>query len=64
MSRKTLLRRAGLGIGTVLVVGAGAIGYRAYDQGVLEVGNGAAYEPWSCFRACVHVFLSCGAVVG
>lgn len=29
MSRKTLLRQAGLGIGTVLVVGSGAIGYRA-----------------------------------
>jgi nitroreductase len=47
MSRRTLLRRAGRAVGTVLVVGAGAIGYRAYDQGVLEVGNGAAYEPWS-----------------
>ena len=47
ISRRALLRRAGLGIGAVLVVGSGAIGYRAYDQGVLEVGNGAAYEPWS-----------------
>lgn len=47
MSRRMLLRRAGLGVGTVLVFGSGAIGYRAYDQGVLEVGDGAAYEPWS-----------------
>jgi len=47
MSRRTLLRRVGLGLGTVLVTGSGAIGYRAYDQGVLEAGKGAAYEPWS-----------------
>ena len=47
VSRGTFLRRAGLGIGTVLVVGAGGLGYRAYDQGVLEVGEGPAYAPWS-----------------
>src|SRR6266511_5296794 len=47
MSRGRFLRRAGLGIGTLAVAGAGALGYRAYDQGVLEVGEGPAYEPWS-----------------
>jgi nitroreductase len=46
MSRRTLLRRAGLGMGTLAVAGAGALGYRAYDQGVLEAGHGPAYEPW------------------
>ncbi len=47
VSRRTLLRRVGLGAGTVLVLGAGAVGYRAYDHGVFSVGDGAAYDPWS-----------------
>jgi nitroreductase len=46
MSRARFLRRVGLGLGTVAVAGAGALGYRAYDQGVLEVGHGPAYAPW------------------
>src|ERR1700681_3472825 len=50
VSRRTLLQRAGLGLGTVLVAGSGALGYRAYDQGVLEVGQGPAYAPWSSWR--------------
>ncbi len=50
MSRGRFLRRAGLGIGTLAVAGAGALGYRAYDQGVLEVGEGPAYEPWSSWQ--------------
>jgi hypothetical protein len=47
MSRARFLRLAGLGIGTFAVAGAGALGYRAYDQGVLEAGHGPAYEPWA-----------------
>lgn len=50
MSRARFLRLAGLGIGTVAVAGAGALGYRAYDQGVLETGEGPAYEPWTSWR--------------
>ena len=50
MSRRRLLRLAGLGLGTIAVGGAGALGYRAYDQGVLEVGEGPAYEPWSTWQ--------------
>jgi nitroreductase len=50
MSRGRFLRRIGLGVGTIAVAGAGALGYRAYDQGVLEVGEGPAYEPWSSWR--------------
>ena len=46
-SRASFLRRAGLGLGTAAVAGVGALGYRAYDQGVLEVGQGGAYDPWS-----------------
>jgi nitroreductase len=47
MSRARFLRIAGLGMGTIAVAAAGAIGYRAYDQGVLEVGRGPAYGPWA-----------------
>lgn len=47
ISRATLLRRVGLGVGTFVVAGAGALGYRKYDQGVLEIGKGPAYAPWS-----------------
>lgn len=46
MTRRTLLHRAGLVAGTALVVGAGGLGYRAYDQGVLEAGEGGAYDAW------------------
>jgi nitroreductase len=46
MNRRTLLRRAGVAAGTLAVGGVGALGYRAYDQGVLQLGHGPAYEPW------------------
>jgi hypothetical protein len=46
MSRRTFFRRAGLGLGTLTVLGTGALAYRAHDQGVLETGHGPAYEPW------------------
>jgi hypothetical protein len=47
MDRRTLLGRAGLAAGTVAVGGASGLAYRAYDQGVFQVGQGAAYEPWT-----------------
>jgi nitroreductase len=50
MSRRALLRRAGIGVGTILVADSGALGYRAYDQGVLEVGQGPAYAPWATWQ--------------
>jgi hypothetical protein len=50
LTRRTLLRRAGLGAATVLVVGAGAVGYRAYDNGVFSTGDGAAYDPWRIWQ--------------
>jgi nitroreductase len=46
MSRRRFLHLAGLGLATAAVAGTGALGYRAYDQGVLEAGKGPAYEPW------------------
>jgi nitroreductase len=50
MNRRTMLRRAGLAAGTIAVGGTGALGYRAYDQGVLQLGQGPAYEPWADWR--------------
>jgi hypothetical protein len=50
MNRRSLLRRAGLAAGTIAVGGAGALGYRAYDQGVLQLGQGPAYEPWADWK--------------
>ena len=50
MNRRTLLRRAGMAAGTIVVGGAGALGYRAYDQGVLQLGQGPAYEPWADWK--------------
>lgn len=47
MSRRTFLRRAGIGLGAVAVVGTTVLGYRAHDQGVLETGHGPAYAPWT-----------------
>jgi hypothetical protein len=45
MNRRTLLRRAGLVAGTLAVGGTGALGYRAYDQGVLQLGQGLPMNP-------------------
>jgi hypothetical protein len=47
MTRRTFVRRAGLGLGAAAVVGAGVLSYRAYDQGVLDAGDGPAYDAWS-----------------
>ncbi|MCW3046488.1 MAG: hypothetical protein JWO74_772 [Solirubrobacterales bacterium] len=46
LSRRSFLRRAGLAGGTALVVAAGGVSYRAYDRGVLEAGEGGAYDAW------------------
>jgi nitroreductase len=46
MQRRTFLQ--GAGVVTVVVVGGGV--WRAYDQGVFSVGEGAAYEPWKDWR--------------
>jgi hypothetical protein len=63
MSRARFLRRVGLGLGTVAVAGAGALGYRAYDQGVLEVGHGPAYAPWAAWEEGVGLRRLIGAAI-
>ena len=47
MQRRSFLR--GAGIVTVAVAGGGV--WRAWDQGVFSVGEGAAYEPWKDWRS-------------
>ncbi len=47
MQRRSFLQ--GAGVVTVVVVGGGV--WRAYDQGVFSVGEGAAYEPWKDWRS-------------
>ncbi len=45
--RRTVLKGIGIGAATIVVAGTGVVGYRAYDNGVLEAGAGAPYDPWS-----------------
>jgi len=51
VTRRSLLRGAGVGTGTVLVVGTGALTWRAVDQGVFATGEGAAYDAWDVWRS-------------
>ncbi len=46
ISRRTFLGRAGAAAGTAFVIGAGGLGYRAYDEGVFQTGEGGAYDAW------------------
>jgi nitroreductase len=46
MQRRSFLK----GTGAVIVVVAGGGVWRAYDQGVFQVGEGPAYEPWKDWR--------------
>jgi hypothetical protein len=45
-----MLRHLGVGAATVVVVGIGAGSYRVFDNGVLDAGHGAAYDPWANWR--------------
>ena len=51
MTRRSFLRRSGLGGATVLVVGAGGLGYRAFDDGVFTTGKGTPYDAWENWRS-------------
>jgi len=46
LDRRSFLARLALGGATLVVAGTGALGYRAYDQGVFATGRGDAYDPW------------------
>ena len=47
INRRRVLKIAG----ATIVLGAGALAWRALDQGVFSAGTGAAYEPWKNWRA-------------
>lgn len=47
MSRRALLRGAGVGAATVVVAAIGVGSYRSFDNGVLNAGDGAPYDAWS-----------------
>lgn len=47
---RSLLRGIGVGAATVVVAGTGVLSYRTYDNGVLDSGSGAPYDPWSHWR--------------
>jgi hypothetical protein len=50
VSRRSLLRVAGLAGATVVVAGTGALSYRVYDQAILDPDGGPAFEPWRTWR--------------
>lgn len=50
LSRRSFLRRVGLGAATAVVLADAAVAYRAYDQGVLAEEHGPAYEAWRTWR--------------
>ncbi|MEO8695942.1 MAG: hypothetical protein ABI658_20645 [Acidimicrobiales bacterium] len=50
MTRRTMLHHIGVGAATVVVAGVGVGSYRVFDNGVLDAGHGAAYDPWMNWR--------------
>lgn len=49
-TRRTMLRRIGVGAATVVVAGVGVGSYRVFDNGVLDAGHGTAFDPWTNWR--------------
>ena len=45
ISRRSFLRRVGIGAATAFVIADAGLAYRAYDQGVLSEGRGPAFDP-------------------
>ena len=50
LSRRSVLRAAGLAGATLVVAGTGALSYRVYDQAVLDPDGGRAFDPWRTWR--------------
>ena len=51
MSRRSMLHHLGVGAATVVVAGIGVGSYRVFDNGVLDAGDGTAYDAWENWRA-------------
>ncbi|MEY9966852.1 nitroreductase [Streptacidiphilus sp. MAP12-16] len=50
VSRRGVLRGAGMGVLTIAVVGTGAVSYRAYDNQLLGPTGGRAFDAWRHWR--------------
>jgi hypothetical protein len=50
LSRRSVLQHIGVGAATVVVTGIGIGSYRVFDNGVLDAGDGAAYDAWANWR--------------
>ena len=50
ITRRSLLHRVGVGAATVVVAGIGVGSYRVFDNGVLDAGDGTAYDAWANWR--------------
>jgi nitroreductase len=46
MDRRSFLKIAGVGAGTLVIAGAGGLTWRAVDAGVFATGTGPAYAAW------------------
>ena len=51
LTRRSMLHHIGVGAATLVVVGVGAGSYRVFDNGVLDAGDGTAYDAWTNWRA-------------
>lgn len=51
MTRRSMLHHVGVGAATVVVAGIGVGSYRVFDNGVLDAGDGAAYDAWTNWQA-------------
>lgn len=51
LSRRALLGMVGAGVGTLAVVGAGGLVWRAVEGGVFATGTGPAYAAWDALDA-------------
>jgi len=63
VSRRSFLRRAGLGAATAFVLADAAVAYRAYDQGVLAEERGPAFDAWDTWRNGTDPMSMVGAAV-
>jgi hypothetical protein len=51
LSRRDFLKLGGV---TLIVVAGGSV-FRAVDQGMFNVGQGAAYEPWKLVKSAAKI---------
>jgi hypothetical protein len=51
MTRRSMLHHVGVGAATVVVAGLGIGSYRIFDNGVLDAGDGTAYDAWTNWQA-------------